>query len=357
IDHESIYSNLLFNSIIGNTKNKFTAGLTFAYDGYDEVVNNQNFERVDRSAGAFFEFNHTNLEKVSFTAGLRVDTHNRLGNFVTPRFHIRYTPWEKGSLRGSFGIGRRAPNVFAENQRLFASSRNLILNGNGGNIYGFDAEKAVNYGVSFLQGFSLFDRPGNFSVDFYRTDFDNQIVVDWENPREVIFSNLDGKSYANSLQIELNHELLPKLEVRTAYKFYDVKTDYQTGLLQKPLQARHRFFANVGYNTQPTDNGAQWRFDYTLHALGEQRLPDTSANPVGFQLGDFAEGYALMNAQVTKVFSKRFEVYLGGENLTDFRQDNPVLGSQDPFGTNFDTTIVYAPIFGRMVYAGFRFKS
>lgn len=357
IDHRSIYSNLLFNSIIGNTKNKFTAGLTFAYDGYDELVNDQDFQRVDRSAGAFFEFNHTNLEKVSFTAGLRVDSHNRLGNFITPRFHIRYTPWEKGSLRGSFGVGRRAANIFAENQRLFASSRNIVLNGNGGTVYGFDPEKAVNFGISFLQGFTLFDRPGNFSVDFYRTDFDNQIVVDWENPNEVSFSNLDGKSYANSLQVELNHEILPKLELRTAYKFYDVKTDYQSGRLQKPLQARHRFFANLGYNTEATEKGSQWRFDYTFNALGEQRLPSTSANPVEFQLGDFAEGYSLMNAQVTKVFSKKFEVYLGGENLTNFRQDNPVFGSQDPFGTNFDTTIVYAPIFGRMLYAGFRFKS
>lgn len=357
IDHESIYSNFLFNSIIGNTKSKFKTGLTFAYDGYDELVNNQNFERVDRSVGAFFEYSYTNLEKVSLTAGLRLDSHNRLGTFFTPRFHIRYTPWEKASIRGSFGIGRRAANIFAENQRLFASARTIQLNGNGGDIYGFDAEKAMNYGISFLQGFTWLERPGNFSVDFYRTDFDNQIVVDWENPREVRFSNLGGKSFANSLQVELNHEVLPNLEVRTAYKFYDVKTDFQTGLLQKPLQARHRYFANIGYNTPVNENGSQWRFDYTLHALGEQRLPNTSTNPVGFQLGDFAEGYSLMNAQITKVFSKKFEVYVGGENLTNFRQGNPVLGAEDPFGTNFDTTIVYAPIFGRMLYAGFRFKS
>ena len=75
------------------------------------------------------------------------------------------------------------------------------------------------------------------------------------------------------------------------------------------------------------------------------------------QLGDFVEGYSLMNAQVTKVFSKSFEVYVGGENLTAVTQPNPVLGANDPFGSNFDTTIVYAPILGRMVYAGFRIKS
>ena len=357
IDHESLYSNLIFNSILGNTKHKFKTGLTVAYDGYDELVNGQTFSRSDRSAGAFFEYSYTNLEKLSLTAGLRFDTHNRLGNFFTPRVHVRYTPWENGSLRGSFGLGRRAANIFAENQRMFASARNIILEGNGGNIYGFDAEKAVNFGFGFIQRFQFFERPGDFSIDFYRTDFENQVVVDWENPREVRFTNLDGDSFANSLQVELNHEILPQVELRTAYKYYDVKTDYQTGLLQKPIVAEHRFFTNLGYNTTPKENGSQWRFDYTLNILGEQRLPNTDANPVNLQLGDFAEGYSLMNAQVTKVFSNKFEVYVGGENLTNFRQPNPVLGADDPFGTNFDTTIVYAPIFGRMLYMGFRFKS
>ncbi|MEM8926907.1 MAG: TonB-dependent receptor [Bacteroidota bacterium] len=357
IDHESIYSNLMFNSIIGSTQHKFKTGLTLAYDGYVEQVNNINFERTDSSAGAFFEYSYDDLEKVSLTAGLRFDTHNRLGNFFTPRLHLRYTPWEKGSLRGSFGIGRRAANIFAENQQMFGSSRAIQLLGNGGPIYGFEPEKATNFGLSFIQGFNLFERSGNISIDFYRTDFENQVVVDWENPKEITFTNLDGESYANSLQIEVNYEILPNLDLRTAYKFYDVKTQYQTGLLQNPLVARNRFFVNLGYKTEVNGNGSQWRFDYTLHTLGEQRLPSTSSNPVPLQLGDFVDGYSLMNAQVTKVFSKKFEVYLGGENLTAVTQPNPILGAGDPFGPNFDTTIVYAPILGRMVYAGFRFKS
>lgn len=356
IDHESIYSNLIFNSILGDTQNKFKVGLTFAYDGYNELVNTQNFSRSDRSVGTFFEYSYDDLEKVSLTAGLRFDSHNRLGNFFTPRLHIRYTPWEKASLRGSFGIGRRAANIFAENQRLFASSRVIQLNGNGGNIYGFDREKAINFGFSFLQGFEFLERPGNVTIDFYRTNFDNQIVVDWENPQAVRFSNLAGRSYANSLQLEVNHEILPQLEFRAAYKFYDVKTDYQTGLLQQPLQAKNRYFLNLGYNSIEKENGSQWRFDYTLHSLGEQRLPSSGSDIQEFQLGDFADGYTLMNAQVTKVFSKKFEIYLGGENLTNFRQDNPVLGANDPFGPNFDTTVVFAPILGTMVYTGFRLK-
>ena len=356
ITHESIYSNLIFNSILGDTQNKFKTGLTFAYDGYDELVNSLNYDRVDNSVGAFFEYSYDDLERLSLTAGLRIDTHNRLGTFITPRFHLRYTPWEKASLRGSFGRGKRAANIFAENQQLFGSSRQIRVVGEGGAIYGLDPEDAWNYGVSFLQGFNLYERPGNVTLDFYRTDFKNQIVVDWENPREVAFYNLDGKSEANSFQLEVNYEILKNIDVRTAYKYYDVKTDYQTGLLQKPLQAKHRFFANIGYETTPKDNGSQWRFDYTLHTLGKQRLPNTSSNPAQYQLGDYSGSYSLMNSQVTKVFNEHFEIYIGGENLTNFTQNNPVLSANDPFGANFDTSIVYAPIMGRMFYGGFRFN-
>ena len=356
INHESLYSNLLFNSIIGDTRNKFKTGITFAYDGYDEMVTATDYSRDDTSVGAFFEYSYENLEKVSLTAGLRVDNHNRLGTFVTPRFHIRYTPWEKGSLRGSFGRGKRAANIFAENQQLFASARQINIDDTGGKVYGLDPEDAWNYGVSFLQGFNFLNKKGDISLDYYITDFENQVVVDWENPQEVSFYNLDGDSSAKSFQVEVNYELLTRLNFRTSYKFYDVSTDYNSSNLQKPLLAQNRFFANLGYETEAKENGAKWKFDYTLHALGKMRLPDTSVNEPAYQLGEYSSPYNLMNAQITKVFSNTIELYIGGENLTGEQQNNPVLGANDPFGPNFDTTIVYAPIMGRMFYGGFRFK-
>lgn len=356
IDHESLYSNLIFNSIIGDTRNKFKTGITFAYDGYDEMVTATDYSREDTSVGAFFEYSYENLEKVSLTAGLRVDTHNRLGTFITPRFHIRYTPWERGSLRGSFGRGKRAANIFAENQQLFASARVINIADTGGSVYGLEPEDAWNYGVSFLQGFTFLNKKGDISLDYYITDFRNQVVVDWENPQEVSFYNLEGDSSAKSFQVELNYELLARLHFRTAYKFYDVTTDYKSGNLQKPLLAQHRFFVNLGYETKAKDNGAQWKFDYTLHSMGKKRLPNTGTNPVQYQLGEYSSPYNHMNAQITKVFSKTFEIYIGGENLSEVQQNTPVLGADNPFGPNFDTTIVYAPIMGRMFYGGFRFK-
>lgn len=356
VQHQSIYSNLLFNSIIGDTRSKFTTGVSFTHDSYQELVNTTPYNRAENSVGVFFEYAYDNAEDFSFTAGLRVDTHNLLGTFITPRFHIRYVPWERGVLRASAGQGRRSANIFGENQQLFGSSRQINVQSVGGRIYGLSPEIAWNYGVSYLQGFRVFGQKGDITFDYYRTDFQNQVVVDWENPQEIAFYNLEGSSYANSFQAEINYALMPRLNLRLAYKLYDIQTDYQSGTLQRPLTPKNRFFANISYETEQKDDGAQWKFDATYNHIGQQRLPNTSSNPLPYQLSEHSESYSLLNAQVTKVFSSKFEVYLGGENLTNFKQKNPILANDDPFGNYFDTTIVYGPIFGRMFYAGLRFK-
>ncbi|MCI2229166.1 TonB-dependent receptor [Polaribacter sp. MSW13] len=356
IEHQSVYSNLIFNSIIGDTRNKFKTGVSYTYDKYNELVNANDFSRNENSVGAFFEYAFDNLEDFSLTAGLRVDTHNLLGTFITPRLHLRYVPWDKGVFRASFGRGKRSANIFAENQQLFASSRQIKIDNVGGNIYGLNPEIAWNYGVSYLQKFNLFEKKGDITFDFYRTDFKNQVVVDWENPQEISFYNLDGKSIANSFQVEVNYNIAPFFNFRTAYKYFDISTDYKSGNLQKPIQPKNRFFANLSYETPVQESGSHWKFDVTFNSIGKQRLPNTTSNPIQYQLSAYSKPYQLLNSQVTKIFSKKFEMYAGVENLTNVQQKNPILASDDPFGANFDSTIVYSPIFGRAMYAGLRFK-
>ncbi len=355
IDHESFYSNFIFNSIIGSTQHKFKTGISFTYDAFDEVVNATGFQRNDNSVGAFFEYTYDNLEGLSFVAGLRVDEHNNLDTFITPRFHLRYSLWDKASLRASFGRGKRGANIFAENQQLFASSRQIAINGAGGNYYGLNPETAWNYGISFIQKLYLWNRVLDFTVDFYRTQFEDQVVVDWENPREVSFYNLIGDSYSNSVQVDLNYEIIQDLYLRTTYKYFDVVTDYNSGSLQRPLQPEYRFFINLSYETLKT-NERQWRFDFTTNTLGRQRLPDTSANPQEFQVAPWAPSYTLINAQITRAFSNKFEFYIGGENINNFTQNSPIIAPNDPFGTFFDSTLLFGPVLGSAYYAGFRYK-
>ena len=356
IQHESVYSNLLFNSIIGDTRSKFKTGVSFTYDRYDELVNTATYDRNEKSVGAFFEYGFDNLEDFSFTAGLRVDAHNLLGNFITPRLHMRYAPWEDGVFRVSAGRGKRSANIFAENQQLFASARKINIENSGGNIYGLNPEIAWNYGISYLHKFKIFDQKGDLTFDFYRTDFNNQVVVDWEDPQAISFYDLKGKSIANSFQLELNYDLSEGLSFRSAYKYFDISTDFKTGNLQKSMQPKNRFFGNLSYETLEKEKGSQWKFDLTFNQIGKQRLPNTSSSPTVYQLPEFSNSYQLLNAQITKVFSSQFEVYFGGENLTNVKQKKPILASEAPFGANFDTTIIYAPIFGRAMYAGIRYK-
>lgn len=364
IHQKSWYGNLIYNSIIGNTQHKFATGLSGTYDDYNEQLTTSalagDFSRIDRSVGAFFEYTYDNLSNFSFVAGVRADSHNNLGNFITPRFHLRYNPWKQATFRLSAGRGKRAANVIAENQQLLASSRQLhIIGGDGGKLYGLNPEIAWNYGASFLQAFKIWGKNAELSVDFYRTYFDNQVVVDLDHsPQQVLFYNLNGKSFANSLQAEVSISPAKGLDFKAAYKYYDVQTQFTKGQLEKTLTPKHRWFANVAYETADTheNNHSQWKFDVTFNWLGEQRLPTTATNPLPYRLSDYAPSFATLNAQITRVFSKTFEVYVGGENITNYKQANGILAADAPFGAYFDSTMQYAPAFGQMYYAGMRFK-
>jgi len=360
ITQRSFYSNLIFSSIISNTLHKFSTGLNFMYDNYSENVFNytaQNYDRIDNSVGAFFEYTYDNANNFALVLGGRVDNSNRLGVFVTPRLHLRYNPWEDAVFRASVGRGKRVANIFAENQYLFASSRQFNIQYSDGKAYNLNPEIAWNYGISFSQGFHFLGKKAELGFDFYRTDFQNQIVVDLDqSARTVDFYNLDGKSYANSFQVDLAYNLAKHFNLRAAYKYYDIKTTYQTGNLERPLQAKNRMFVNLEYQTHETDKGGSWKFDATWNWLGKQRLPYTGDNLAQNQLGQNTNPFSTINAQVTKVFNDRFEIYVGGENITNYQQNRVILGADDPFGSNFDSTMIYAPIFGQMYYAGLRFK-
>lgn len=355
IKHKSLYTNVVYNTIIADSRHKVKTGISYTNDSYNEAVNLVKYGRTENSVGGFFEYSFDNLEAINLTAGIRVDHHNLLGTFITPRFHVRYTPWEKSAFRASFGRGKRSANIFAENQSLFATSRTLNILNTNGDIYGLDPEIAWNYGVSYLQGFQLFGRKADVTLDYYRTDFQNQVIVDYETPTEVNIYNLDGSSYANSFQAEFNHNTFERFDVRLAYKYYDVKTQYTSGKKEKPLTPKHRVFGNVSYQTE-IKNNSQWKFDATFNWLGEQRFASTLDSPSEYQLPEYSDTVSTLNAQITRVFSPKFEVYLGGENITNVRQSNPIVSADNPFGAYFDTTQVYGPVFGSMYYAGLRFK-
>lgn len=349
----SLYSNLIFQSIIDNTNHKFKTGLSFQYDDYKELLNTDNYDRIEYVPGMFFEYTYSHLEKFNAVIGLRGDYHNHYGLFFTPRAHLRYSLTDKTTIRASGGRGQRSANILSENTGLFASSRQFIVQGDGSDKpYGLDAEIAWNYGVNLTQKFTLDYRDGFISLDFYRTDFQNQIVVDLEqNPQQAVFYNLNGKSYSNSFQAQVDYELIKRLDVRIAYRWYDVKTTYGTNLLDKALVSNHRAFINLAYETMK-----HWKLDYTINWQGKKRIPDLSSNPVEYQMDSYSPAFYIMNAQISKSWQQKFDVYVGVENLLNFKQDNPIVASSEPFSPYFDSSLIWGPVSGTNVYFGIRYK-
>ena len=346
-EQKSFYLNGIYQTAFnGNEKHVIKFGPSLILDDYRESFNDSSFARQEIVPGAYTEYTLSEKsDKIySLVAGVRADYHSIHGLMVNPRVHFKYNFRPLTAVRLSGGRGFRVANIFVENASVFASSREVQV------LEVLKPEIAWNLGASFTHKFELFNREATFNIDYFRTDFENQVIVDLEDVNKIKFYNLHGLSYSNSYQAELSFRPVKCTEVKVAYKHYDVKSTYSGKLLEKPLVPKDRALFNFSYFTK----FEKWKFDYTLKWLGETRLPDTTPNPHEFRASDRSESYFIMNAQVTKKF-KRFDTYLGSENLTNYTQKDPILASEEPFGEHFDASMIWAPINGIMVYAGFRY--
>lgn len=352
-NQENLYSNLIFQSFIGNTAHTYKTGLSFQADKFDEDFISVNESFAEKVPGAFFEYSYIPNKKFSLIGGLRGDFHSIYGAFLTPRVHLRYAPYEHTVMRLTGGRGLKTPAIFAENIGALASSRQWIIHREGNDKpYGLNPEIAWNFGFNITQTLKIMNKEVILGFDIYRTEFENQIVVDYDaSPQELNIYNLDGKSYANSFQTQIDMEVFSRFDVRFAYRYNDVKINYKNiGLKQKPLSSAHRAFANFAY-----ENTKKWKFDLTINWQGKKRIPDTRSNPELYQFDEYSPGYYVVNGQISKSWNDRFEIYTGCENLFNYRQKNAILSADNPFSDYFDGSLIWGPVFGRKIYAGLRF--
>jgi outer membrane receptor for ferrienterochelin and colicin len=330
-------------------------GLSYKYQKIDELIAFEDttaktyagdYIKKESIPGVFAENSLSFLDdKASLMTGIRFDYHNEHKLVVTPRALFRFQPVKTLVFRASIGTGFRTINLFSENSNILASSRNVVI------AETLQPEKTLNYGADILFYFGSSDYSGSINVDFYRTDFSNKIIPNYDsNPTEVIFANLDGKAFSNVLQAELSLTLLRNLELKLAYKFIDLRYDKDGVRYEQPFNAKHRVLTTFSY----MPSSKSWSMSAGLNWFGKQRLPSTASNPVQYQLPSESKPYTLVNAQFNKNF-KFFELYAGVENLLNFKQDNPIISADDPFGPYFDTSFIWGPTKGREIYAGFRF--
>lgn len=351
-NQESIYVNFIRKTYIIHSDNIVKYGASFYGDRYIESFSgntSQSFfgkQREDVISGVFTEYTYKNGEFFNLTTGLRADYYNNTEKvYVLPRLNVKYNPVENIAIRLSGGKSFRIANIFAENATLLASNRDIKFEDN------LSPEVAWNYGANFTYSFYLNGREGMINLDAYRTDFENQVVVDIEQLGKLSFYNLDGQSHAISLQADVMLELVDGLDVKAAYKINEVRTTFKTEELSSPLTPKNRAMLNIAYST-PSD---KWMFDVTLNRVGESRIP-LHANENTFDLSaGFSDPFYLVNSQITRKF-KKWDIYLGSENITNYTQENPIISASDPSSDIFDASIIHAPIYGRMFYAGLRFK-
>lgn len=348
--YEGTEHNARINSVFESRFSEYSdhsirAGLHFQYDDFAEAYRDSAFSRTEIVPGAFAEYTYS---RPRFTAvlGMRNDYHNLFGNQLSPRVHLKYDFAPLTTTRLTFGRGFRAPNAFADQLGMLAASRTVRV------LETPEAESSYNAGLSFLHKFELFGREAFFNADYYYTDFRNQLVADRdEDPRLLLFYNLEGRSFAHSVQADFQAEPLRGLGVKMSYKYQDVRTDYLSGRLERPLVPRHRALFNVGYTTA----SGHWYFDLTANYYGTQRLPGTQSNPQDLRLDERGQSYFLINAQINRIFDN-VEIYAGVENLNNFIQPNAIVDAENPFGTYFDAGMIYGPLNGRMFYGGVRLK-
>jgi hypothetical protein len=244
------------------------------------------------------------------------------------------------------GKGYRTPNAIMENSQVLVSSRRLIIK------EAPRPEISWNYGGSVVAQLYLREKPLSIVADYFHTKFENQLIYDQDQSAgNLVIYNLDGASFAHSFQLEGQYELSEQLDLKVAYKFYNVQMTTNGKLQQMPFVSRDRFFLNLSYATDYD----KWKADFTWNWNGRKRLPDTSDNPSQFQRANYSPDFSLINAQISRGF-RWGNIYLGSENLLNFKQENPIVDAENPFGNFFDASMVWGPVAGRVIYAGIRYK-
>lgn len=349
VTQKNLYASLLYEKDFSH-KHNLSTGVSLNYDEFKEQLGSTKYNRHEAVPGVYAQYTYNLNDKFILLAGLRADYSSLHDTFITPRLHLKYNPFEWVHLRGSIGKGFRTANILAENNYLLASSREVNIADN------LEQEEAWNAGINATFYIPIADKQLTLIGEYYQTNFNNQVVVDMDsNPHAISFYNLgDGKSYTNSSQVEMSYPFFKGFTFTAAYRWTHSKTDYtnpETGEVtrrSKPLLNDYKALATASYQTPL----GKWQFDLTAQFNGGGRMPTPDAtNP----LWDETYGsYTVMNAQITKYF-RNWNIYVGSENLFDFRQDDPIIDAANPRSENFDATMIWGPVHGRKIYAGIRF--
>lgn len=315
----------------------------------------RNFDRNESEVGAYAEYTYNIKEKFSVVAGVRYDYNAYFRKHLfTPRGHIKWNITPTTVLRGSAGLGYRPTDIITDNIGIMATGRHIVFD------TPFDRdfdrmESALTAGGSLSQTISTINyRDMTISFDYFRTELFHSVIVDQERDAENIYIyTTDGKSYTNTYQADLSWTPAERLDIFATFRYTDSKytitrADGTQQLVERPLVSRFKTLLNIQYATRMR----KWTFDVTAQLNGKSRIPTQTGNIEDSELSPI---YPMFFAQVTRKI-KMWDIYLGCENIAGFRQDNPILGADNPYSPAFNSACVWGPLMGRKIYIGIRFN-
>jgi len=323
---------------------KLVTGASFLMDDVDETLTGSAFTRQERVPGVYAELTMQPHDDLTVLAGIRYDHHNLYGGRAVPRAHVKWSANSYLTLRASAGRGWRVANVVNENLSSYINSRRVIFES------AFRPEDAWNLGVSGTANLEVAGRPLTLDAEAYHTSFMNQIVIDFDRSASELFvSNLVGTSYATNVMVQAMYSPVPRLEILMAARWVDIIAPLNGVEQQRPMTSRWRVLSTVSYRTE----NQLWQGDITIAWNGSGRLPVIAdASVAEFRTGVFPAWWRI-NGQLTRRFGN-VELYVGIENATNFIQQRPILGAEQPFGPTFDASLAWGPLDPRMIYTGVR---
>ena len=315
----------------------------------------RNFDRNESEVGAYAEYTYNIKEKFSVVAGVRYDYNVYFRKHLfTPRGHIKWNITPTTVLRGSAGLGYRPTDIITDNIGIMATGRRIVFDTTFDR--NFDRmESALTAGGSLSQTISTVNyRDMTISLDYFRTELFHSVIVDQERDAENIYIyTTDGKSYTNTYQADLSWTPAERLDIFATFRYTDSKytitrADGTQQLVERPLVSRFKTLLNIQYATRMR----KWTFDVTAQLNGKSRIPTQTGNIEDSELSPI---YPMFFAQVTRKI-KMWDIYLGCENIAGFRQNNPILGADNPYSPAFNSACVWGPLMGRKIYIGIRFN-
>lgn len=345
---QSAYVNLIYQGI-PNEHHRFSFGVRNQFDYFDELLidtapltsSNYNLGRKENSIGVYGEYTYSYGEKFVGVADLSLDYNNLYGLLFAPRTNVKYSINDYLVVRASGGRGFRSPNLVVDNLGMMSTGRAIQIDDN------LKIEDAWTYGGNLTVYIPIgFNDNAYLSFDYFRTDFNSQVIADQERDwSKVWLYSLDGRSFTNTYQADFSVEPIERFTILATFRYNDAKvTLAQKGLMERPLTSRYKGVLNLQYATRMNI----WTFDFTAQVNGPARLPDFMGDG-----NEYSSVYPMLFAQITRKF-KNVDVYVGGENLTNYRQKTPILEADNPFTTGFNASCVWGPLSGIKVYAGMR---